>query len=307
MTTICYLFAIPAETVSSKFGEIPRTLPAPAFDVDWTKFFDVIPDSITIAFLAGIESLLSAVIADGMTGGRHKSNCELMAQGVANLGSIFFGGIPATATIARTAVNIKTGAQTPVAGMIHALTVFALIFFFAPLVGEVPLAALAAVLIAVAWNMSEFRYFYHLFKGPKGDVLILLTSFLLTAFVDLTVGVAVGMTIAALHFMKRMGDVGHEIVREKSENGVEIFEMKGPFFFGVSDRLKDVYQQLDTPPKVFMLRMKHVPVLDVSGLHALKELHKRCLKEGTQLILLDLQPEPASLIHKFGLGELIKG
>jgi SulP family sulfate permease len=167
----------------------------------------MIPDAITIALLAGIESLLSAIIADGMTGGRHKSNCELVAQGIANLGSCLFGGIPATGAIARTATNIKTGARTPVAGMIHAVTLFLIILVFAPLVSMIPMAALSAVLVMIAWNMSEAGRFRRLLTAPLGDAAVLLTAFLLTVLVDLTVAVEVGMILAAFLFMKRTCDL----------------------------------------------------------------------------------------------------
>jgi len=306
-TAFCWAFPIPVDTISSRFGEMPRGLPMPTFDFAFSKFFTVFPDAVTIALLAGIESLLSAVIADGMTGGRHKSNCELVAQGIANFGSVIFGGIPATAAIARTATNIKTGAQTPMAGMIHAVSLFLIMYFFAPLVGKIPLAALASVLIVVCWNMSEVPHFIRLFKAPKGDVAILLTAFFLTVLVDLTVAVEVGMILAAFLFMKRMGEHEHVIVKEKGdpENGVAIFEVKGPLFFGVADRLKDAYQGLNAPPKIFILRMRHVPVLDATGMHALKELSRRCASENTKLVLWEVQAEPADLLRKFGLEGLM--
>lgn len=306
-TIICWLFAIPVDTISSRFGQVPRSLPSPGFDLDFSRIFQVLPDAITIALLAGIESLLSAVIADGMTGGNHKPNCELMAQGFANIGAVFFGGIPATAALARTATNIKSGAQTPVAGMIHAVTLFLVIFLFAPIVGHIPLGALAAVLIMVAWNMSEARHFINLLRASKSDVVILLAAFLLTVLVDLTVAVEVGMILAAFLFMKRMGDIQQVIAFEQKhpEHGVEIYEMKGPFFFGVADRLKEVFQKLEVPPKIFVLRMRHVPVLDATGVHAIREFHRRCKNENTRLVLTELQAEPLALLSKFGLAELI--
>jgi SulP family sulfate permease len=230
-----------------------------------------------------------------------------MAQGFANLGSIFFGGIPATAAIARTATNIKSGAQTPIAGMIHAITIFLVMILFAPIVGHIPLAALAAVLVVVAWNMSEAQHFYQLLKAPRSDVLILLAAFLLTVLVDLTVAVEVGMILAAFLFMKRMGDMQHVIAfkRKHPEHGIEVYEMKGPFFFGVADRLKDIFLQLEAPPKIFVLRMKHVPVLDATGIHALREFYRRCQSENTRLVLTEVQAEPLALLNKFGLSEIV--
>jgi SulP family sulfate permease len=306
-TVMAALFALPVETVQSYFGDIPNSLPSPSFNLDFSKIRDVFPDSITIALLAAIESLLSAVIADGMMGTRHKSNCELVGQGVANLGSVLFGGMPVTAAIARTATNIKTGAQTPVAGMIHALTLYVIITCFSTLVGYIPLAALAAVLIVVSWQMAEVRKFRLLLKAPKSDVAVLLSSFLLTVFVDITVAVEVGMILATLLLIKRMSDLKTAISKstDAAEVGTQVFELHGPLFFGVADRLKDVFQGLDTPPKKFILKMKHVPVLDASGADALRELNSRCMKEDTQLVLSDVQAEPAELLATFGLSHLI--
>ena len=307
VTIICWVFSIPVDTITSRFGQVPRSLPSPGFDLDFSRVFQVLPDAITIALLAGIESLLSAVIADRMTGSRHKSNCELVAQGFANIGSIFFGGIPATAAIARTATNIKSGAHTPVAGMIHAVTIFLIILLFAPIVGYIPLAALAAVLVVVAWNMSEAHHFFNLFKAPKSDILILLAAFFLTVLVDLTVAVKVGMILAAFLFMKQMGDMKHVIVfkRKHPKYGIEVYEMKGPLFFGVADQLKDFFLQLENPPKIFVLRMKYVPILDATGIHALREFHRHCKNENTRLVLVELQPELFALLNKFGLSELV--
>ncbi len=306
-TLVAALFHLPLETINSRFGEIPRTLPAPSFSLEWSRVLDVFPDAITIALLSAIESLLCAVIADGMMGTRHKSNCELVAQGIGNLGSIAFGGIPVTAAIARTATNVKSGAQTPLAGMIHAATVFLVILLFAPLVGAIPLVAMAAVLIVVAWNMSHLPFFIHLLKAPKGDVVILLASFLLTVLVDITVAVEVGMILAAFLFMKRMSENQQLLsnAHRDTEKGIEVIEIRGPFFFGVADRLKDAFQNLPHRPKFFVLKMLHVPLLDATGLHALRELEQRCLKEEARLLLTEVQEEPAQLLHSFGLGHLI--
>jgi SulP family sulfate permease len=308
-TCVAYMADLSVETIQSRFGDLPRGLPLPGFHLNWDKFRDVIPDAITIAILAGIESLLSAVIADGMVGGRHKSNCELVAQGLANLGAICFGGIPATAAIARTATNVRTGAATPVAGMLHAIFLFLILFFFAPMVGYIPLPALAAVLMVVSWNMSEFTRFYHLLKAPRGDVAILLAAFFLTVFVDLTVAVEVGMILAAFLFMKQMGDLRQVVTPHSRDDakGLTVYEMRGPLFFGVADRLKDIFQNFDKPPKVFVLKMRHVPILDATGIHALRELHTRCLRESTSLVLTDVQAEPAALLKEHGLGALIEG
>jgi SulP family sulfate permease len=278
----------------------------------------LLPDALTIALLAGIESLLSAVIGDGLSGGRHKSNCELMAQGIANLGSVIFGGIPATGAIARTATNVKSGAQTPIAGIIHAVTLFLIMICFAPLVSRIPLPALAAVLIMVAWNMSEIHHVRLLFKAPAADIIVLLTAFLLTVFIDITVAVEVGVVIAAFLFIKRMGDFSKivpiaKILKEEEDSdvlhnpppGVEVYEIHGPFFFGAADRLKDVLHDIAFPPKVFILRMRHVPVIDASGLHALKEFYQKCSRDCTVLMLSEVNEGVHKALYSYGLHILI--
>ena len=329
-TVVCSLFGLDVETIESRFGDLPRTLPLPSlpqFHFSFSMFHTLIPDAFVIALLAGIESLLSAVVADGMVGGKHKSNCELVAQGWANLASVFFGGIPATGAIARTATNVKSGAQTPIAGMIHAVTLFCIILLFAPVVGFIPLPALAAVLVMVAWNMSEVEHFRHLLKAPPGDVAVLLITFFLTVFVDLTVGVGVGMVLAAFLFVKRMSDISKTVSmatlfqeetaefpesrdpdainKKEVPRGVEVYEINGPFFFGVADSLKEVLHNLEYPPKIFILRMRRVPVIDASAMHALMEFALKCKKEGTTLFLSGVQKEPAKSLHQFGLIDLI--
>ncbi len=329
-TAICMLFGLNVETIHTRFGELPRTLPfpsLPAFHLNFADFRELVPDVMVIAFLAGIESLLSAVVADGMIGGRHKSNCELVGQGVANLGSVIFGGIPATGAIARTATNVKSGAKTPIAGIVHALTLLLIILILAPLVSAIPLSALAAVLVMVAWNMSEVEHFRHLFKAPPGDTVVMLVTFFLTIFVDLTVAVEVGMVFAAFLFMMRMsrlaGTVSHAqlfqesidefpekhdpdaISKKEVPKGVEVYEISGPFFFGVADSLKDVLEGMEFPPKVFILRMRKVPVIDASGMYALKEFYAKCKHQNTTLILSGVQKEPAKSIRNFGLEELV--
>lgn len=323
-----WLLHLPVETIANRFGEIPREFPSfsfPHFSMHLGKWHSLIPEALTVAFLAGIESLLSALVADGMTGRRHKSNCELMAQGVANIASVLFGGIPATGAIARTATSIKTGSKTPFAGVIHALTLLLIIFAFAPLVSQVPLASLSAVLIMVAWNMSEVHHFRHLFKAPSYDIVILLTTFILTILVDLTVAVGVGMVLSAFLFMKRIGEVSkiaplyftkeleleaEEFNKESFEKnavppGVEIYEISGPFFFGLADSLRDVLPQLKSKAEVFILRMRKVPVIDASGMHALREFYYRCQKDKTVLLLSGVNESVLKSLRKFGLTELI--
>ncbi len=317
-TLVCYFFHLPVETIVSRYGEIPRTLPFPSwpsFSFHFDQLSTLIPDAVTIALLAGIESLLSAVVADGMTGRRHKSNVELMGQGFANLGSVFFGGLPATGAIARTATNVKAGAQTPVAGMIHAATLFCIILAFAPIVSQIPLAALSAVLIMVAWNMSEISHFRHLFNAPSADIAVLLCTFLLTVLVDLTVAVEVGMILAAFLFLRRMmqsskiapSEDSEEDVHTKNEvpPGIEVYEIQGPFFFGVADHLKDILRSIELPPKVFILRLKKVPFVDATAMHALKDFYLKCKVDHTLLLLSGVTPSVAKSLHKYGLEALI--
>lgn len=314
-TFFCWAFHLPIETVGSRFGQVPRMLPAPSFPslaLDFESLKNILPDAITIAFLAGIESLLSAVIADRMIQSTHKSNCELIAQGIGNFGSILFGGIPATAGIARTAANIKTGARTPVAGMIHAAVVFLFILVLAPVAALIPLPALAAVLIVVAWNMSEVMHFRRLFRAPVGDVAVLLSTFLLTVLVDITVAVEMGMVLAAFLFLRRMSKTSPIISpfhpEKEMPQGVSFYEIHGPFFFGVADHLKQVQAQLGSSekvPSVCILRMKKVSMLDATGMHALREFYYQCKEKNTTLVLVELRQQPGKLIRKFGLEELI--
>jgi SulP family sulfate permease len=315
------------ETIGSRFGRIPRTLPSfsiPRVDEFWSKVRLLMPEAMTIAMLAGIESLLSAVVADGMIGGRHRSNCELVAQGVANTASAFFGGIPATGAIARTAATIKSGGRTPVAGLVHSAVVLLFMLLLAPLAKMIPLAALAAVLVMVAWNMSELDHFKTLFRAPRSDIAVLLATFGLTVFTDLTTAVGAGLVLASLLFMRRMSEVTNvaglrqeledlpddvaehladpnAIDRRDVPHGVEVYEINGPFFFGVADRLKDTLRGLERPPKVFILRMRRVPAIDASGMHALDEFHLKCKRQGTTLLLSGVHAQPMFALAKYGL------
>lgn len=253
-TVVCWAFDLPTPTIQSKFGQIPHNLPIPHFptiSIPIGKLSEIFMNGFSIAFLGAIESLLCCVVADGMMGGRHKSNCELVGQGIANFASMLFGGLPATGAIARTAVNIKTGASSPVAGMLHAVTLLAILLFLAPIVSQIPLAGLAAILMVVAWNMSEVGHFIRLLKSPPGDVAILAAAFLLTVFVDITVAITFGMVLASFVFMKRMSGAsktiplthmyrerGHEfperndpdaISKREVPEGVEVYEIQGPF------------------------------------------------------------------------------
>lgn len=298
-TLITALFNLPIETIHSKFGSIPDKLPAPTFPFfSFDQMQAVFPDAISIALLGAIESLLSAVVADGMTGHKHRSNTELIAQGFANIGSIIFGGIPATGAIARTTANIKLGAKTPLSGMFHAVTLLLLMLLLAPLAAKIPLTALAAVLIYVAWNMSELEHFFSLFKPPYTDTLVLIATFLLTILIDLTVAVQIGVLLAAMLFVKRMSDAttvkicqlllhenAHEhpaakdsdiIFRKDVPENTTVFEIDGPFFFAVADLLNEELRQIVKMPKIFILRMGKVSAMDATGIHALIDFSHKC-------------------------------
>lgn len=327
-SVVVAVFQLPVETIGTRFGGIPSTLPAPQLPpISLAMAKDLIPEATTIAILAAIESLLSAVVADGMTGGRHKADCELVALGLANIGSVLFGGIPATGAIARTAANVKSGARTPVAGIIHSLTLLLVMVLLAPWASAIPLATLAAMLMMVAWNMSEIDHFRYLLRAPKSDIAVLLTTFGLTVFTDLTIAVGVGMVLASMLFIKRMAEVSNvsaitrefsngeddlaemkdpnAIARRQLPPGVEVYEINGPFFFGVADRLQDTLRGLEKPPKVFILRMRRVPAIDATGLHALEEFHKKCLHHGTKLLLAGVHAQPLYAFINIGFDKVI--
>ena len=318
-TLVCAGFGLQAETIGSRFGALPSGFPEFAFPhIPFERTRELLPSSFTIAFLAGVESLLSAVVADGMIGGRHRSNAELVAQGVANVGSALFGGLPATGAIARTATNVRAGARSPVAGMLHAAFLLLFMLVLAPYMRYVPLAALAAVLLVVAWNISEYEHFRHTLSAPRGDRLVLLLTFGLTVFFDLTLAIEVGLVVAAFVFMFRMAEAvevssGVKLIEENGEEsthpdqrarlpaGVEAFQISGPLFFGAANRLDELLDQFPKPPRVFILRMRLVPVIDASGVHALKTLLERCRRRGTTLVISGLQAQPLRVIGQMAL------
>lgn len=323
------LFDLPVETIGTRFGGVPRTLPIPSLPhFSLAQARALIPEAASIGILTAIESLLSAVVGDGMTGGRHKSDCELVGQGIANIGSVLFGGIPATGAIARTVTNFKSGGRTPVAGMIHAVALLVILLVFAPYAGAVPLAALAAVLVIVAWNMAQIDHFRYLLRAPRGDMAVLLTTFGLTVLADLTVAVGVGMVLASFLFMKRMSEVsnisaitqeaaggadelpenagaGQPVDRKRVPRGVEVYEINGPYFFGVADRLKDTLNAVSRRPRVFILQMRSVPAIDGSGLHALEEFYDKCRRQGIVLLLAGVHARPLFALTKSGLIERV--
>ncbi|MES1198771.1 MAG: SulP family inorganic anion transporter [Pseudomonadota bacterium] len=318
-----YALHLPIETLGTRFGGVSGAIPAPHLPAafSWEKVQSLTPSAFTIAFLAGVESLLSAMVADTMTGRRHRSNCELVAQGIANIVSPLFGGLSATGAIARTATNIRAGARTPFAGMLHALFVLAFMLLLGPLLSYVPLASLAAVLTMVAWNMSERERFAHLLHGPVGDRVVLMATFLLTVFVDLTVAIEVGIVLAALIFMHRMAeataiDQGVQWQDKDQDDfaapreaykqadlppGVEVLELRGPLFFGAVSRLNDALDAVFPMPKFFILRLREAPLIDASGVGALDRFIRRCAQHGGVVILSEVQPRVRAVLEQMSL------
>jgi SulP family sulfate permease len=313
------LLKLPVDTIGSRFPEIPPGLPMPSLpEISLAKINAVLPSAFTIAFLAGIEALLSAVVADGMAGTRHRSNQELIGQGVANLGSALFGGLPATGAIARTATNIRSGAKTRVAGIMHAVFLLLFILFATDLMAYVPMAALAAILFMVAWGMSEYERFVALLRMPNSDRSVLLLTFGLTVLVDLTVAIGIGVTLASLLFMARMAeavevdtsngkdiDLDSEDVHQRDTlpAGVEVFRINGPFFFGVAGELLDTLRRLGESPKAIILRMRLVPLLDPRGVLTLEEFIEQARVAGARVILSGVQPQPRSMLERVHLGQ----
>ncbi|MBW8294338.1 SulP family inorganic anion transporter [Sphingopyxis sp.] len=312
---------LPVDTVGSRFPEMPAGLPMPALpQFTLAKIQELLPAAFTIAFLAGIEALLSAVVADGMTGTRHRSNQELVGQGIANMASSLFGGLPATGAIARTATNIKAGAKTPVAGIAHAVFLLLFILFATDLMAYVPMAALAAILFMVAWGMSEYERFTALLSMPNSDRGILLLTFGLTVLVDLTVAIGVGVTAASLLFMARMSETvqiendndlsdardldGEDLSqRDALPDGVEVFRISGPFFFGVAGELLDALRRLGQTPKILILRMREVPLLDASGVAGVHEFVIQARRAGAQIIFSGVRTQPMEMLRRGKLDE----
>lgn len=319
-TVIVQIFHLHVETIGSRFGAIPSSLPSPVIPhFDFATIKDLIAPAFTIALLGGIESLLSAVVSDGMIGGNHKSNIELVAQGAANIFSSIFGGIPATGAIARTATNVKNGGRTPIAGITHAVVLLLIMLFVGKWATLIPLSCLAGILVVVAFNMSEYKSFTSMLRGPRSDVVVLLVTFFLTVLLDLTIAIEVGMVLAAFLFMRRMTQISNVgiVTKEMSDTepkddpnatekysipiGIEVFEITGPFFFGAAYKFKEAMQYIENPPKVLIIRMRFVPVIDATGLHALEEVFKQSDKLNTKFILSGVQPAVLDEMKKSGL------
>ena len=318
-TVVCQAFNLPVETIGSRFGELPQGLPMPELpSFDWAQLPDLIKPAFVIALLAAIESLLSASVADGMTGSRHHPNTELIGQGVGNIASALFGGIPATGAIARTATNIRAGAKTPVSGLIHAVTLLLILMLAGQYAAVVPLPALAGILVLVCWNMAEVSTFTHLLTGPRQDAAVLVITFILTVLIDLVVAVEVGVVLAALLFIGRMAKISsvetitRELEGEDPEEvpsrsrylrhvpeNVEIFDVQGPFFFGAVEKFKDnVFRNMEDNIEYVLLRMRLVPALDASGLHVLEDFLAYCQRHNITLLLCGVQPQPFKVIRR---------
>ncbi len=315
-TLVVAWLRLPVETIGTRFGDLAPSVPRPEMPhLSAAQVAALVGPAFTIAILAAIESLLSAVVADGMIGGQHRPNTELVAQGVANLVTPLFGGMPATGAIARTATNVKNGGRTPVAGIVHSLTLLLITLFVGRWASLIPMATLAAILFVVAFHMSEWRAFVGELHSPKSDVVVLLTTFTLTLLVDLSVAIGVGMVLAAFLFIRRMATVAEatvvtrQLVAEAGDHdaasrddtlldratiprGVEVYEINGPLFFGAAARFKDTLARIAGKPTVLVLRMRHVSMLDSSGMRALTDVVHRTRGDGTAVILSDVHMQP---------------
>jgi len=319
-TALVQMAGIDVETVGSRFGTISATIPPPVLPrlgiAEWTA---LVTPAFSIALLGAVESLLSAVVADGMIGSRHRANMELVAQGIANIASPLFGGIPATGAIARTATNVRNGGRTPVAGIVHALTLLLITLFFGKWAALIPMATLAAILVVVAYHMSEWRTFREELRAPKSDVAVLLTTFFLTVAVDLTVAIEIGMVLSAFLFMHRMSEVTavnavtQQLAREARDEadvplsqltprsvpaGVEIFEISGAFFFGAAEAFKETLRAVGSKPKVLIIRMRDVSLLDSTGLRALRDVVRHGRAERTLVLIAEIHAQPMAALER---------
>jgi SulP family sulfate permease len=314
-------FNLPIDTIFSRFGDITKSMalspqmPALSFEIIGKLF----QPALTIAVLAGLESLLSAVVADSMIGKKHISNTELIAQGIANIGSAFFGGIPATGAIARTAANINNGGRTPIAGIAHAIFILIILLVFMKYIVFIPMVTLAVILFTVAYRMMDFSAFKEIFKAPASDSLVLLTTFSLTVFVNLIYAIEIGMILASFLFMKRMSDIAnidtakddvyegidYEYLEEKKNlKGVTVYEINGPFFFGATSRFVEYIEKIKDC-KVIILRMRKVPAMDATGYHALYKIYRKCVLSNTGLILCQIQKQPIKVLKNYGFIDIL--
>lgn len=316
------LFDLPVETIESNFGEIPRNIALPTIPhLDFDTIQSLIQPAFAIALLGGIESLLSAVVADSMIGGKHRSNMELVAQGSANILSALFGGIPATGAIARTATNVRNGGRTPIAGIVHGIVLLAIMLLFAPYAKLIPLSCLAGILMVVAYHMSEWRQFVSILKGTRMDIIILLTTFTLTVLFDLVIAIEIGVVLSSFLFMKRMSDSFHiqnipaqgEAAEQLFENenleipqNVLLYEINGPLFFGAAKQFQETITQTHYHPTAVIIRMRYVPLIDATGFQSLKEIIKMYRLKGIAVLISGVNNDLQNDFEKFGLYDLIE-
>jgi SulP family sulfate permease len=314
-----YMGVTSIETIGDRFSISSQLPGANVPDLSWDVIKGLVSPAITIAILGAIESLLSAAVADGVIGDRHNSNTELIAQGLANLASPIFGGIPATGAIARTMTNINNGGRTPIAGVVHAAVLLLIFLFLMPLAQYIPMACLAGVLVIVSYNMSGWRSFLSILKNPKSDVIVLWVTFVLTVIFDLTIAIEVGLICACLLFMRRMAEttdvkvISDEINPEEENSdfqmgnlehltipdGVEVYEINGPYFFGAGNRFEEIMSALGhNRPKVRIIRMRKVPFVDSTGIHNLTNLCAMSQAEGIQVVLSGVNPKVQAVLHK---------
>ena len=331
-TLLVQLFNLPVETIGSRFGEVSSTIPMPNLpNINFQMISDLMQPAITIAILAGIESLLSAVVADGMIGKKHNSNMELVAQGVANIACALFGGIPATGAIARTAANVKNGGRTPIAGIVHSVFLLLIMVLLMPFAKLIPMTTLAAILIVISYNMSEWRAFKDLLKSTKSDIAVLVITFLLTVIFDLVLAIEVGMILAMFLFIKKSSeatkiskvDYLYDDSAEESGDGsdsvdgdvlagrfdenkkIMVYEINGPLFFGAANTFMDLMNEIDIEADVMIIRMKNVLVFDATALNVLKRIKAQCKKHKIKLIFTEVQDAPMKLMQKSGFVESV--
>jgi SulP family sulfate permease len=315
ITLFVQIASIPVTTIETFFGEIPNTFALQFPTIELSTLYIYIAPALTIALLGGVESLLSAVVSDGMIGDNHRSNTELIAQGVANMVTPFFGGIAATGAIARTATNVKNGGRTPIAGIVHSFTLLLIMLIFASYAKLIPMSALAGILIVVSYNMSEWRSFILILRGSSFDVIILLSTFLLTVFVDLTIAIQIGVVLSSLLFMKKMADIStkstyqvdSDVLEDYSEvpEGISIYEISGPLFFASAKQYSEIIKDIGLNSKIIIIRMRHVPFVDSTALHNLQQMIKILQKSNVEIVLSGVQNSVLKDLKKDGMTTLI--
>ena len=317
-TLVVFIFNLPVATIGSQFGKISSNIPMPHIpNLNLNTLKALIGPAFTIALLGGIESLLSAVVSDGMIGDKHNSNAELIAQGLANMGSSLFGGIPATGAIARTAANVKNGGRTPISGMVHSITLLLIMLVFMPLAKFIPLTTLSAILIIVSYNMSEWRTFKAILKAPKSDIAILLITFFLTVLFDLVIAIGIGMIVSMCLFIRRVAtsievnelnesdcsyksNIDTDMENLKVGENVLVYDIRGHLFFGAVDTFMNTMKEINDDAKVLVLRMRHTKTLDVTGYKQIKNIALSCKSRNMTLIISELQEQPKKVMRLMG-------